>query len=79
MPAATCTPRRLPPLEKWGDDPEVRLMQRVQQGDEGAFVELQRRYAPRVFGYFCRLLRDRSEAEDLTQDVFLRLYRSRLR
>jgi len=79
MPAATCTPRRSPPLEKWGDDPEVRLMLRVQQGDDGAFAELQRRYAPRVFGYFCRQLRDRDEAEDLTQDVFMRLYRSRLR
>src|SRR5262249_54077616 len=31
------------------------------------------------FGYFCRQLRDRDEAEDLTQEVFLRLYRSRLR
>jgi RNA polymerase sigma-70 factor, ECF subfamily len=52
-------------------------MLQVQRGDDGAFAELQARYAPRVFGYFCRLLRDRTGAEDLTQDVFLRLYRSR--
>jgi len=63
----------------WQDDPEVQLMQRVQDDDQEAFAELQERYAPRIFGYFCRQLRDRSEAEDLTQEVFLRLYRSRER
>jgi RNA polymerase sigma-70 factor (ECF subfamily) len=63
----------------WKEDPEVRLMLRVRAGDDDAFTELQERYAPRVFGYFCRQLRDRSDAEDLTQDVFLRLYRSRNR
>src|SRR5262245_12642297 len=73
--------RDLPALPRgsWHDDPEVRLMQRVTQGDQEAFRSLQARYAPRVFGYFCKQLRDRSEAEDLTQEVFLRLYRSRLR
>jgi RNA polymerase sigma-70 factor (ECF subfamily) len=54
-------------------------MQRVRTGDQQAFTQLQERYAPRVFGYFCRQLRDRAEAEDLTQEVFLRLYRSRHR
>jgi RNA polymerase sigma-70 factor (ECF subfamily) len=60
-------------------DPDVRLMLQVQRGNAEAFTVLQERYTPRVFGYFCRLLRDRAEAEDLTQEVFLRLYRSRLR
>jgi RNA polymerase sigma-70 factor (ECF subfamily) len=54
-------------------------MERVQAGDQEAFSQLQARYASRVFGFFCRQLRDRGEAEDLTQEVFLRLYRSRLR
>lgn len=62
----------------WLDDPEVRLMQRVQQGDSDAFAVLRDRYANRVFGFFCKQLRDRAEAEDLTQEVFLRLFRSRL-
>ena len=61
----------------WQDDPDVRLMQRVQAGDQEAFAQLQERYAPRIFGYFCRQMRNRTEAEDLTQEVFLRLYRSR--
>src|SRR5947209_19546301 len=75
-------PRATPPRPRsgpasWPDDPEVRLMLRVQRGDEEAFAELQRRYGPRIFGYFCRQLKDRADAEDLTQEVFLRLYRSR--
>jgi RNA polymerase sigma-70 factor (ECF subfamily) len=64
---------------RWLDDPEVRLMLQVQGGDQGAFAELERRYGARVFGYFYRHLGDRMEAEDLTQEVFLRLYRSRQR
>ncbi len=63
----------------WKEDPEVCLMLRVREGDDNAFALLQERYSPRVFGYFCRQLRDRAEAEDLTQDVFMRLYRSRHR
>src|SRR5947208_15025974 len=67
--------RAAPPA--WDDDPEVQLMSRVRAGDEAAFRQLQERYAGRVLGYFCKQLRDRAEAEDLTQEVFLRLYRSR--
>ena len=67
------------PAGAYLSDPDVQLMLRVQAGDVDSFAELRQRYVPRVFGYFCRLLRDRAEAEDLTQDVFLRLYRSRLR
>jgi RNA polymerase sigma-70 factor (ECF subfamily) len=61
------------------DDPEVTLMLRVQRGDPGAFALLVERYWPRVFGRLCRWLGDREEAEDLTQEVFLRLYRYRTR
>src|SRR5262249_18263423 len=60
-------------------DPEVGLMLRVRQGDGAAFTELVGRYWERIFGHFCRRLGDRQEAEDLTQDVFLRVYRSRQR
>jgi RNA polymerase sigma-70 factor, ECF subfamily len=65
------------PVPAWRDDPDVRLMQQVQLGDQEAFARLQERYTPRIFGYFCKQMRDRVEAEDLTQEVFLRLYRSR--
>jgi RNA polymerase sigma-70 factor (ECF subfamily) len=60
-------------------DPEVGLMLRVQRDDQQAFAELIDRYWPQVFGRFYRRLGDRQEAEDLAQDVFLRLYRHRKR
>jgi RNA polymerase sigma-70 factor (ECF subfamily) len=61
------------------DDPEVVLMLRVQRDEPGAFAELVEAYWARVFGRFVRWLGDRQEAEDLAQDVFLRLYRARKR
>lgn len=64
-------------VPRWLEDPEVRLMLRVRDGDADAFAELVRAYSRRVVGYFYRQLGDRSEAEDLAQEVFLRLYRSR--
>jgi len=85
MPVATPPSPKKPRLSaregspSWLEDPEVVLMLRSQAGDQEAFAELQRRYGTRVFGYFCRQLKDRADAEDLTQEVFLRLYRSRER
>ena len=55
------------------------LMLRVQRDEPGAFAELVAAYWARVFGKFVRQVSDRQEAEDLAQDVFLRLYRSRKR
>jgi len=75
-----CTTATLPRVRhksKYLADPEVVLMMRVQRGDDDAFAELVDRYRARVFGSFVKRLGDRQEAEDLTQEVFLRLYRSR--
>jgi RNA polymerase sigma-70 factor (ECF subfamily) len=54
-------------------------MLRVQRDEPGAFAELVHQYWTRVFGRFFRSFSDRQEAEDLAQEVFLRLYRSRKR
>lgn len=76
-----CPRRRSPHGRKtkarWLDDPEVRLMLQVRDGDADAFGQLAERYSARVFGFFCRRLGDRQEAEDLTQEVLLRLFRAR--
>jgi len=61
------------------DDPDVALMLRVQGDDAAAFAELLERYGARIFGHFFRVLGDRQDAEDLTQEVFLRIYRARKR
>ena len=47
-----------------------------QSGDREAFAELVRRYQGRIFNFTYRLLRHHEEAEDATQEVFLRAFRS---
>jgi RNA polymerase sigma-70 factor (ECF subfamily) len=58
-------------------DPDVRLMLRVRDDDAAAFEELLLRYQNRLVTILEHLVGDRTEAEDLTQDVFLRVYRAR--
>ena len=58
-------------------DPDARLMLQVQDGDESAFEELVERYQNRVLTVLYNALGNREEAEDLTQEVFLRVYRAR--
>jgi RNA polymerase sigma-70 factor (ECF subfamily) len=60
-------------------DGDAGLMDRVRADEPGAFAELVGRFRPAVFGHFLRQLGDHQEAEDLTQNVFLRLYRARRR
>ena len=58
-------------------DPDVRLMLAVRDDDAGAFEELMRRYQERLVTVLEHLIGSRDHAEDLAQDVFLRIYRSR--
>jgi RNA polymerase sigma factor (sigma-70 family) len=46
------------------------------RGDPSAIQSLVDRYHPHVFGLCIRLLRHRHDAEDVTQEVFLRIFRS---
>jgi len=52
-----------------------RCVQLAAQGDITAFEEIYRSHHRRVFNQCLRMTRNVSEAEDLTQDVFLQLYR----
>src|ERR1700674_387327 len=54
---------------------ERELVERCRRGDEGAFQELVDRYKTLVFALIARTVQDRSRAEDLAQDVFLRIHR----
>ena len=58
-------------------DPDVQLMLRVRAGDDAAFEELFGRYNGRVQAVITYLMGNRQSAEDLAQDVFLRVYRAR--
>jgi RNA polymerase sigma-70 factor (ECF subfamily) len=54
--------------------PELFLLRQAQRGSERAFAELVRTYETPVFNYVYRMVGDRPLAEDLTQDIFLRVY-----
>jgi RNA polymerase sigma-70 factor (ECF subfamily) len=55
-------------------DDDARLMLAFRAGDRRAFDELFARYTPRLHSFLTRMVRDRGRAEELTQDVFIRLY-----
>jgi RNA polymerase sigma-70 factor, ECF subfamily len=54
--------------------PDFGVLRKAQRGDERAFSLILRAYEVPVFNYVMRLVGDRSLAEDLTQEVFLRVY-----
>ncbi len=55
--------------------PDMAVVRRAQRGDERAFAILVRAYEAPIFNYVLRMVGDRTLAEDLTQDVFLRVFR----
>jgi RNA polymerase sigma-70 factor (ECF subfamily) len=57
------------------DATDDELVARCKAGDEDAFAALVTRYRTRVFGMIVRTIGDRGRAEDLAQDVFLRIHR----
>ncbi len=57
------------------NDPDEALLKRVAGGDDGAVRDMVARKLPRLLGLANRLLGDRAEAEDVAQDVFLRIWR----
>jgi RNA polymerase sigma-70 factor, ECF subfamily len=58
-------------------DPDIRLMLRVREDDAGAFEELVELYQHRLVAVMNHLVGNAEEAEDLAQEVFLRVYRTR--
>lgn len=57
-------------------DPDAALMTRVKQGDMEAFAELVEKYKQKVANLIFRTLPDATEAEDLTQVVFIQVWKS---
>jgi RNA polymerase sigma-70 factor, ECF subfamily len=58
-------------------DPDVRLMVQVRNDIQGAFETLVERYQNRLVGILFHLVGNKEEAEDLCQEVFLRIYKAR--
>jgi len=57
-------------------EPDAQLVQHCLRGDGPAWEELVQRHTRRVFNLCYRFTGNATEAEDLTQDVFLRIYRT---
>jgi RNA polymerase sigma-70 factor (ECF subfamily) len=54
--------------------PEFDVLRKAQKGDERAFGVILLTYETPVFNYVLRMVGDRALAEDLTQEIFLRIY-----
>jgi RNA polymerase sigma-70 factor (ECF subfamily) len=54
--------------------PDLEVIRKAQKGDEHAFTLIVHDYEAPVFNYVLRMVGSRPLAEDLTQDVFLRVY-----
>lgn len=57
-------------------DTDALLVRRALRGNAQAIEALVERFQPEVFGQCVKLLRHRQDAEDVTQEVFLRVFRS---
>ena len=53
---------------------EKNLIDRTIHGDDDAFAQLMERYASGVYVLIVRITRNEEDAEELTQDVFMRVY-----
>src|SRR5438046_3361747 len=56
---------------------DVQLMLDVKAGDQQSFELLLQRYRTPLINFLYRMVRSREQAEDLAQEVFLRVYRAR--
>ncbi|HAT10551.1 MAG TPA: hypothetical protein DCS97_08155, partial [Planctomycetes bacterium] len=75
--------RRMEAAESLANDPqaqaELALMARVRDGDREAVIGIVERYQDELIGFFYHLCWDQTVAEELAQDVFVRLYNARER
>lgn len=64
-------------IRTYKHDPDVQLMLRAKRGDDAAFSQLVENYQHRLIAVLFHLLGNQEAAEDLAQEVFLRIYRNR--
>lgn len=60
----------------WQEVDDIRLLQIAKDGEAEAFGELYERYVQTIFRFLYARLNDRIDAEDLAEEVFLRVWRS---
>jgi RNA polymerase sigma-70 factor, ECF subfamily len=57
------------------DPKDTLLLERLQAGDEGALAELANAYSSKIYQLAFRYLRNKEDAEEITQDVLFKVYR----
>jgi RNA polymerase sigma-70 factor (ECF subfamily) len=60
-------------------DPDAALMLRVKRGDRAAFTELVEKWRQPAMNFIFSTLRDETEAEDVAQNTFVQVWKSRER
>jgi RNA polymerase sigma-70 factor (ECF subfamily) len=61
---------------KGRDESQINLVKRAQAGDEAAFATLFQQHKNRVYSVCLLMTKDVAEAEDLTQEAFLQVFRT---
>lgn len=65
------------PMQDPSPDLDRKAMARLARGEESAMDELMARHGVSIYNFLCRMVGDPSEARDLAQETFVRVYRSR--
>ena len=52
------------------------LIREFQDGNKASFDELVKRHLPNTYGFFIKFTADEVEAEDLAQDVFIKMFKA---
>ncbi|MGA3007072.1 MAG: RNA polymerase sigma factor [Opitutaceae bacterium] len=65
----------VPSLSKQEAAYDAELARRFNDGDDAAFVEIMQRYRGKIYGLTLSMLRNASDAEEITQDTFIRAHR----
>jgi len=61
-------------MVKWSIS-DKELIQRFQKGDTKSFDELVKKYYPQSYQFFCKMVRDPMQVDDLCQETYLRVYK----
>ena len=62
-------------MEEEKDDKEIEIVKRAQQGDRDAFRQLVETYQRKVYGICIGMLKDPDDSMDVSQEVFIKVYR----
>jgi RNA polymerase sigma-70 factor (ECF subfamily) len=62
-------------VDRNGDIPEEEIIRQAREGKAEAFEQLYRRYSKRVYHLCLRMVKNEADAEDMTQEAFMRVFR----